>query len=276
MAAPQGPAGGCLRDLLERAPLRHRIALVVAHPDDETIAAGASLHLMPGLLLVHVTDGAPVRLADFHRNGFATPAAYGDAREAELQAALGVAGVQPHRARLRVPDQDAMLHLAGIAAELGRLFDAHAIQAVLTHAYEGGHPDHDATALATHLAARAHGIPVIEFPAYHAGPGSEMEVQRFLPAATAPETLVRLSPGETDRKRAMLDCFHTQAGVLHLFAASMERFRPAPAYDFTAPPHPGLLNYERWGWEMTAARWCELARQASILCESGHAQAHRP
>jgi len=265
-----------LQALLARAPLPQRMAVVVAHPDDETIAAGASLRLMPGLLLVHVTDGAPARLDDFRRNGFTTPAAYGEAREVELRAALELAGVQPDRARLRVPDQDAMLHVAGIVAGLVGLFDRHAIQAVLTHAYEGGHPDHDATALATHLAARARGIPVIEFPAYHAGPGGEMEVQRFLPAATAPETLVRLSPAETDRKRAMLDCFHTQAGILQLFAASMERFRPAPAYDFTVPPHPGLLNYERWGWEMTAARWCELARQASIPGESGHAAAHRP
>ncbi len=46
----------------------------------------------------------------------------------------------------------------------------------------------------------------------------------------------------------MLACFRTQAAILSHFDRQAERFRPAPAYDFTAPPHPGPLNYEDWGW----------------------------
>ncbi len=249
-----------LRCLGSREALRHRLAVVVAHPDDESIAAGASLRLMPGLLLVHVTDGAPVRLDDYRRSGFDSPAAYGVAREAELQAALAVAGVQPARARINVPDQDVALCIRDVAAELGRLLMQHGTEVVLTHAYEGGHPDHDATALAVHVAARRLGIAVVEFPAYHAGPDGGMAVQRFLSGPA--ETLVRLDPGEAARKRAMLDCFTTQAGILRLFDASLERFRPAPGHDFTAPPHPGPLTYESWGWEMTGARWRALAAAA--------------
>ena len=41
---------------------------------------------------------------------------------------------------------------------------------VLTHAYEGGHPDHDAVAFAVHRAARRTSAAVVEMPFYHAGP----------------------------------------------------------------------------------------------------------
>ena len=249
-----------LQALAARATLQQRVAIVVAHPDDETIAAGGSLHLMPDLLLVHVTDGAPRRRPDAANHGFDTPAAYAAAREAELRAALSVTAVEPERVRLGVPDQDASLHLCDLVASLAPVLAQHGVQAVLTHAYEGGHPDHDATAFATHLAARRVGIPVLEFPGYHAGPDGEMEVQRFLPGPA--ETLVRLRPEEAAVKRAMFDCFATQASVLRPFGASVERFRPAPGYDFMAAPHAGPLNYENWGWPMTGRHWRELAAEA--------------
>ncbi len=239
--------------LAARIPTRKRIALVVAHPDDETIAAGASLHLLTGLLLIHVTDGAPRSLDDAARAGFATPADYATARRAELRAALAVAGCSSAAVELGIPDQDASLHMPTIARDLARLFAQHGTEAVITHAYEGGHPDHDATALAAHLAAPGR---VIEFPGYHAAPDGIFTTGRFLPGPHA--TTVALTPAEQARKRAMFACFRTQAEVLAAFGTTAEAFRPAHP-DFRNPPHPGALNYERWGWEMTSARWRALA-----------------
>ena len=249
-----------LHGLASRQPVGRRVALVVAHPDDETIAAGGSLHLLPGLLLVHVTDGAPRMLADAAEAGFHSPAAYAAARRGELMAALQVAGVAPELVELGVVDQDASLDMAGIARALAHLFDAHGTEALITHAYEGGHPDHDATAFAAHAAAGRR--PLLEFAGYHADPSGSLVTGRFLPGPDS--VVITLTDAEQARKRAMFDCFHTQAGMLGAFGTRQERFRPAPAYDFTAPPLPGRLNYEHWGWSMVGARWRELAREA--LC----------
>ncbi len=247
-----------LRGLAARRPVDARVALVVAHSDDETIAAGASLHLLPGLLLVHVTDGAPRVLADVAVAGFDAPAGYAAARRGELMAALDVAGAAPELVALGIVDQDASFHMPALARALSRLFDAHGIEAVMTHAYEGGHPDHDATAFAVHAAAG--GRPVLEFAGYHADPAGALLTGRFLPG---PEpTVITLTDAERTRKRAMFACFRTQARTLAAFGADRELFRPAPHYDFTQPPLPGRLNYEQWGWSMTGERWRALAREA--------------
>lgn len=245
-----------LRGLAARRPVGARVALVVAHPDDETIAAGASLHLLPGLLLVHVTDGAPRALADTAE--FDTPADYAATRRGELRAALGVAGASPELVELGVADQDASLHMPALARALSRLLDAHGIDAVITHAYEGGHPDHDATAFAVHAAAGRR--PVLEFAGYHADPAGALLTGRFLPGPDP--TVITLTGAEQARKRAMFDCFRTQARTLAAFGTQEEAFRPAAPYDFTAPPLPGRLNYEHWGWSMTGARWRALAQEA--------------
>ena len=245
-----------LAALAARRPVEARVALVVAHPDDETLAAGGSLSLMPNLLLVHVTDGAPHRLDDAARQGFSTPDAYAAARADELARALALSGADPARETLGIPDQDAIDHLDEITDRLGALCARHRVDCVMTHAYEGGHPDHDAVAYCVHSL----GLPVIEFAGYHADAEGRMVPQKFLPSERK-VTSVMLPPADSARKRSMLDCFITQMDILANFDWTTERFRDAPTYDFSHPPHAGRLLYEQWGW-MDGARWRRLAGQA--------------
>lgn len=255
-----------LSRLSRREPVEEPVALVVAHPDDETIGAGALLPLFRRLLLVHVTDGAPRNLSDARATGFATAADYAAARRRELDAALVAGGVGAERAALGAADQGASFRMAELSLALASLIERHGARAVLTHPYEGGHPDHDATAFCAHAAASllARGgdatPEVVEMAFYHAAPEG-WTVGGFLPGGAAP-TVVGLTGEERARKRAMLDAFATQAATLARFPVVDERFRPAPAYDFPAPPHAGELLYERFPWGMDGARWRRLAAEA--------------
>ena len=222
---------------------------------------------MLNAILVVVTDGAPRNLADASRLGFAGAADYAAARRNELLHALAFAGLGEDRlVMLGLPDQESAFHLSAICRSLGDLFRAERPEIVITHAYEGGHPDHDAVALAVHGACALPGQEgaapaLVEIPLYRAA-GREWARQCFEPWRHAPALSLRLSAPEEALKRKMMVAHATQSATLAGFGTAVEHFRAAPPYDFTELPNGGELLYERYQWGMTGARWQSLARQA--------------
>lgn len=254
-----GGIRGFLRPHDPALRLSRRVLVVVAHPDDEVVGAGALISRLPDVWILHATDGAP-RDPRFMARGFeGTREEYARARRRELEEALSLAGVGPDRLLgLRIADQEAVFEIPRLIEGIARAVREIGPELVLTLAYEGGHPDHDAVALAARQAAA--GIEILEMPLYHAGPGTEaMTVAEFLPGP--PEIRLTLTEEERELKRRMIGAFATQAETLRAFLPPRdERFRPAPPYDFTRPPHAGRLQYEIWGFPIDGKRWRETAR----------------
>ncbi|MHC1764336.1 MAG: PIG-L deacetylase family protein [Verrucomicrobiia bacterium] len=256
-------------------PFPGKVGLVVAHPDDEVIGAGAHLSRFPQLQILHVTDGAPRDLVDANREGFESRKAYALARVQELSRALSMAGQPPAVAlSFGVVDQEASLNMVGIARRLASWLANGDFDVILTHPYEGGHPDHDATAFAVHASfelLRGRRLPqpeLMEMTFYHNRFGS-MATGRFLAAQGVEAITFALPPEAQEVKRRMFNAFATQRQTLQWFQTETESFRPAPRYDFSAPPHSGTLYYELFNWGMTGERWRELAREALDALELG-------
>jgi LmbE family N-acetylglucosaminyl deacetylase len=246
-----------------------RVTLVVAHPDDEILGAGIRLATLGSLTIVHVTDGSPLNLVDAMSHGFADTRSYARQRRRELQAALKVAGIHPHLVELGFPDQTATSNLSRVTMAVAAQFSRNIPELILTHPYEGGHPDHDATAFAVSAAAELVGIPhanIAEFTSYHAHNG-ELRSAEFLTPSNR-EIVYRLTGEEQAWKRRMLDCFTTQQETLSQFRTDVERFRPAPHYDFTMPPHAGQLWYERFPWGTTGDQFRRIAARVEDELES--------
>jgi LmbE family N-acetylglucosaminyl deacetylase len=243
--------------------------IIVAHPDDETIGAGSTLSRLNDVTIIYVTDGAPRNMRDARAAGFTTRHEYASARRDECLSAILLAGVtQNNVLDLGVSDQQASFEITGIAFRLAEVLRRLRPVVVLTHAFEGGHPDHDATAFAVHSAhwlLKREGLTppaLFELALYHTRDGVTV-MSDFLPGrdSDGKKTLV-LSHDARQRKRRMIECFVTQRETIRLFPVEVERFRVAPSYDFTKPPHEGRLHYEYFDWGMTGTTWRELAREA--------------
>jgi LmbE family N-acetylglucosaminyl deacetylase len=216
--------------------------------------------------VLHVTDGSPRDGRDARAAGLSSRKAYAAARRRELRSALGL--LRRGRRRLRVfsyVDKESLLHLPEIITGMAGLIEALRPEMVMSPAYEGGHPDHDAAAFAVAMARRRLGHRFVhrEFPLYHAGPMGEMVCGAFLPGGLEAVETLRLTDEERDKKRRMLAAFATQAGILSRFEVAKECFRDAPQYDFARPPHEGTLLYELWDIGVSGAEWRRRAAEAS-------------
>jgi LmbE family N-acetylglucosaminyl deacetylase len=230
---------------------------------------------LPGLTLVHVTDGAPRDLGDARRLGFATAEAYAAERRRELERAAALAGIGSEALiGFGFPDQEAAFHLSDIARMIADVLQKHRIRTVFTHSYEGGHPDHDAAAFAVQAAVAlierdaGRGPDVIEMPFYHAAPDGWVR-QSFLAGGGSPELRLDLDPDQRAFKARLFAAHATQKAVLDSFSVATERFRVAPLYDFPALPPVADLLYERENWGLDRHRWMALVHDATRALEIG-------
>ena len=136
----------------------------------------------------------------------------------------------------------------------------------MTHAVEGGHPDHDAVAFtvraAAALCARAgHTISIVEMPYYRVGVLGIVH-QKFVPSIGR-QIRVRLEPCEQERKREMFAAHASQASVLASFSVTEEKYRDAAPFDFRTLPNGSRLLYDQYSSRLTGERWLALAAAAS-------------
>jgi LmbE family N-acetylglucosaminyl deacetylase len=257
------------------------VLVLAAHPDDETIGASGVLARSPACSVAYLTDGAP-RDSIFWTGGpYSSRSDYAKVRRDEAIRALRIAGVSEERIHwLGAVDQEAVFAIEALVERFKLLLDSSATNVVITHPYEGGHPDHDTAALVAHLAIAGQNrwIGLLEMTSYHARDGLCVTGE-FLGAEPkawdASDTRNGKSPfdlseEDRDRKRQMLKEFVSQRPVLKHFPVDRELLRRAPNYDFSQPPHEGKLWYECMGWPMTGKRWRELAATAQVQEHSCH------
>jgi len=243
-----------------------RVLFLAAHPDDETLGASALLGRLKDRMVAFLTDGAPHDSRFWPPHISSSRDTYACLRAEEAASALACAGIPRQRITfLGGVDQEAIHELPALLKFFLEVVSEFQPAAIITHPYEGGHPDHDTAALVANLTTRTseqqgQRLPeILEMTSYHARNGSRV-TGYFLPHATAggEARTIDLTPEERACKARMLGCYVSQRQVISDFPLEPERVRVAPAYDFTAPPHEGSLWYETLGWPLTGAMWREI------------------
>ena len=233
-------------------PLLGRTLVIVAHPDDEAVACAALLQRMREPHVLFCTDGGP--LDDYFWGKYGSREAYSQLREKEARLALSELGVSNVEflktgSGQAIIDQTLFQHLPDAVPAVDDVVARIRPDALLTIAYEGGHPDHDSCNFITALIAREQSIPAWEMPIEPLFKKVERRWQTFL-APAQPAVSLRPSSDEIARKRRSLQAYASQ-GNFDSISALDETFRPLPHYDYTRRPHQDILNYESWQWKMT-------------------------
>ena len=240
------------------APLLGRTLIIVAHPDDEAVTCAALMQRMREPYVLFCTDGAP--LDPYFWKKYGSREAYSLLRQKESRLALSHVGVT-HVEFLKaatgehIIDQQLFQRLPEAVDGAREVANQIRPQALLTLAYEGGHPDHDSCNFITSIIARERSLPAWEMPVYNLFHKEAREFQTFMPAPQPTIPLYPTNP-EIARKRQALEAYVSQGHFLARFDSVTESFRPLPGYDYTRPPHEGVLNYEAWQWPMTGKEVC--------------------
>ena len=229
-----------ITDTLLRRPL-----VLVAHQDDEAIGCGILVPRAEQPVVVFATDGAP---ADPYFWGkYGSPERLAEIRRSEAAHALAEVGVARYQI-LSIRDQRLFERLSDALERIIAIAGEHDCCSFVTHAYEGGHPDHDACSYLAFRAGDHLKLPVWEMPLYHRAHGAP-ERQQFI--AGDPDIVLTPTDTEYDRKRRMAGAYVSQGEVIRAFPGRNEIFRRQPRYQYSQPPHTGTLNYEAWQWPIT-------------------------
>lgn len=223
-----------------------RILLLVPHPDDEVVACAATIRRAQAegatLFAAYLTTGCVSAsiVWPWQRTAHASKVATRRQEAEKVALALGITPVlwseRPARFLWRCLPQ--------VLEEALQLIEQHSIDQVWVPAYEGGNADHDGlNAVGANLSTI---VSVLEFAEYNWLNGC-CQNNRF-PAPT-PDTLTfDLTPEERAVKQQLLGLYASERRNLSYVATTRESFRPLASYDYSRPPHPGLLWYRRFQW----------------------------
>jgi N-acetylglucosamine malate deacetylase 2 len=236
----------------ELRPLLGTTLVLVAHPDDEVIICGGLMQKMQRAIVLFSTDGAP-REEGFWRQ-YGSRQAYSEVRRQEAQRALSIVGACPvflaDRVEAGIADQELFRKLSAAIAAVEEIVTRLQPDCILTPAYEGGHPDHDAACFIGSVVGTRASVPVWESPLYHRRADGSSAPQAF-PELCGREVELRAECATLQRKIEMFHTYKSQELVLDGFRPDYETFRPLAGYDFTRPPLSWKLNYEHWGWKIS-------------------------
>lgn len=212
-----------------------RTLLLVAHPDDESIGAGLLLQRLGHAYVVFCANGPSWWPVDWLNYGL--PHKRAQLRKQEAHQAIRITGKNHGIQFLGYPDGWLITRLNDAYRSLAHLLRTWQPQQVITHAFEGGHEDHDTCSFLASQLSITFNFQVWEMPFYYreANTGAVVR-QAFTTDDPNDEIITPASDTELEVKRAMLSAHESQRQIIARFDPTIEKFRRQPLHDYSHAP----------------------------------------
>jgi LmbE family N-acetylglucosaminyl deacetylase len=229
---------------------RGTILIVAPHMDDEALACGGLIALLPAKERIHIvyaTDGMKSPAPIIPGIDAITPD-LGEARVAEAISAMTFLGVPKQNLHfLRLPEAELRKHVQPLAAMLRATISEIKPDIVLLPFRYDRHPDH--LAINRVLASgRSRGLRHIRFVEYFVYHRWRLLPKKDIRTYIKPEYLIEVDiQGVAGRKRAALDCYTSQTTIHYpwqtrpiLTSTLLDEESSTPEYFFSSRfPRPG-------------------------------------
>jgi LmbE family N-acetylglucosaminyl deacetylase len=213
---------------------------LVAHPDDESLGGAIILQRVKKALVVFCTSGAVLMPPVWLRYG--TPRRYGKIREAEAEAAVQLAG--DHKTEfLRFKDSKTHQYLSEIYSRVAALVASFQPHAIVTHALEGAHEDHDVCSFIAQHLAQKFPVEVWEMALYYKSDKTGEIIRNAFRNELEPAQVLKPTAQELGTKNKMLAAHQSQKHIVERFDSSRELIRrqtPVSEYRYLSRQAQGL------------------------------------
>lgn len=190
-------------------------------------------------LVVFCADGSSWWPPYWLTYGF--PPIHAKLRRQEALRAIRMAGSDHEIRFLGYPDGSLATNLVLAYRSLASLLRLWEPEYVITHAFEGGHEDHDACSFLVATLSKQFKFQPWEMPLYYRESSTGIVIrQNFATGNPEAEILTPISESELSVKKAMLAAHASQRQIIARFDPSCERFRRQPLHDYSVWPKSAI------------------------------------
>ena len=222
------------------------LLFIIPHPDDEIVGCGIILKkfLEEGkrITLFFLTNG----IIDVNQMWFWDKKNFDKfllRRTCEMKGSLRKLGISDFICR-NLSSRTLKNHIKRTHSEIKEIISKRKIDTIFCPAYEGGHQDHD---VSNFICSRLTSMcQVFEFAEYN-NSYNRVKSNVFIQESIN-QTIIELDPIEKRIKSDLLMIYESEKKNLTYVETKIESYRQLYPYDYSKPPHPGVLFYRRFSF----------------------------
>ncbi len=222
------------------------ILILSPHPDDESVGLAVTIRKMKRegfkVYIFFLTSGviAQKDLWIWNRNKYKS---FLKARINEMKESMNFLKINDYFFQ-DVPTRYLKSNIVQTIKKIKEIIIKKKIDTLFVPAYEGGHQDHD---IANFIGFNfKHELNVYEFAEYN-NSSNQLISNNFI-RKTGNEIIYKLNQEEVNYKNIALSIYVSEVKNLSYIKTNQESYRPIVNYDYSKPPHCGVLFYRRYSF----------------------------